>query len=287
LGIRPLDEPALEDAAWLDARRRGTILHDTFERFLRDHVDIIPSEAAEERLEHILRERLEAAAKALAPPSAFVEASTLRRLRADAQVFLQAERARGGNGVPHRFEFGFGMPSHRQRDGDADKRAEISLESGDALFLRGKVDRIDQHPDGSLSIWDYKTGSAKGYDEADPLKDGKNMQWALYSYAVEELLDATVREAGYFFTSTKEMGRRIAFRPRAYRTDVHAIIEQLAALTRSGTFPMVEKPHKQDGWKYRGFERLHPDLKARGKELGDKATWNASERPLPAHLADD
>jgi hypothetical protein len=113
------------------------------------------------------------------------------------------------------------------------------------------------------------------------------MQWALYSYAVEQLLGATVREAGYFFTSTKEMGRRIASRPRAYRADVHAIIEQLAALTRSGTFPMVEKPDKQDGWEYGGFQRLHPDLKSRGKQLGDKTTWNASERPLPAHLADD
>jgi len=287
LGIQPLDEPALEDEAWLDVRRRGTILHDTFERFLRDHADLVHTEAAEERLDQILRERLEAAAKALAPPSAFVEASTLRRLRADAGVFLQAERARDGDAVPHRLEFGFGMPPYRQRDGDVDTYAEISPQNGNALFLRGKVDRIDRHPDGTLSIWDYKTGSAKDYDEADPLKDGKNMQWALYSYAVEQLLDATVREAGYFFTSTKEMGRRIASRPRAYQADVHAIIEQLAALTRSGTFPMVEKPDKQDGWEYGGFQRLHPDLKARGKQLGDKTTWNASERPLPAHLADD
>jgi RecB family exonuclease len=287
LGIRPLDEPALEDEAWLDARRRGTILHDTFERFLRDHDDLVHTEAAEKRLEHILRERLEEATKTLAPPSAFVEASTLRRLRADAGVFLQAERARDGDAVPCRFEFGFGMPSYRQREGDANQHAEISLENGKALFLRGKVDRIDRHPDGTLSIWDYKTGSAKGYDETDPLKHGENMQWALYSYAVEELLGATVREAGYFFTSTQEMGRRIASWPRAYRADVEAIIEQLAALTQSGTFPMVKKPDEQKGWKYWGFERLHPDLKVRGNQLGDKAAWDASERPLPAHLADD
>jgi hypothetical protein len=244
-------------------------------------------EAAGEQLGRILRDRLKEAAQALAPPSAFVEASTLRRLRADAEVFLRAERARNGGGKPHRLEYGFGMPPYRQRDSDANTHAEIPLKNGNALFLRGKVDRIDQHPDGTLSIWDYKTGSAKDYDEADPLKDGKNMQWALYSYAVEELLDATVRRAGYFFTSTKEMGRRIASRPGAHRADVHAIIEQLAALTRSGTFPMVTRPHKQNRWKYRGFERLYPDLEARGNQLGQKAIWDASERPLPAHLAGD
>ena len=284
LGIRPLDEPALEDEAWLGAGRRGTILHDTFERFMRDHADLLHTEAAEERLEQILRDRLDEAARALAPPSAFVEASTLRQLRADAHVFLQAERANEGDGTPHRFEFSFGMSSYRQRDGDVSERAEIALGGGEALYLRGKVDRIDRHPDGTLSIWDYKTGRAKDFNEANPLQGGKKMQWALYSYAVEELLGATVREAGYFFTSTKEMGRRLAFRPRARREKAHQILEQLSSLTKSGTFPMIEKPHKQNNWKYRGFERLYPDLKARSDELGDKETWDASQRPLPAHL---
>lgn len=287
LQIQPLDEPALDDLAWLDALRRGRILHDTFDRFMRAQADGLQADAAEDRLDAVLRDRLEEAAQQLAPPNAFIKQTTLRRLRADAHVFLQAERAEDTDATPHRFEFGFGLPPSRQRDGDAGERAAIDVGGGAPLFLRGRIDRIDRHPEGALSIWDYKTGRATSFSAADPLQQGKTMQWALYGGAMESLLGATVKQAGYFFTSTKEMGRRIAAPPHRYRGELNAIIRRLSALARSGTFPMVSDLHEHNGWAYSAFARLHPDLKERARTLREKTTWDESERPLPAHLLDE
>ena len=279
LGAEPLDEPALEEAGWLDPLRRGSILHDTFETFVR-RLDGAPADSDEETLRATLQARIDEEVEALPPPTTFVEAAARRELWADALVFLRAEANSRRGGTPHALEYGFGLPPGRGAAG-APGPARLSFEAGPTLRLRGQIDRIDRHPDGTYSIWDYKTGSTSSFSGRDILQSGQVLQWALYSYAFEALEGAEVREAGYFFTSAREMGRRIASegQPAHYRSAIGEALARLAALVRSGTF--APNP-KHAMWRYAGFERCIPDLTARQQAIRAKA-WPGG-RPAPIHL---
>jgi DNA helicase-2/ATP-dependent DNA helicase PcrA len=56
------------------------------------------------------------------------------------------------------------------------------LDIGD-IKLKGKIDRIDQHPDGEIEIIDYKTGKEKSQKEVDD-----DVQMTIYTMAAKEAL---------------------------------------------------------------------------------------------------
>jgi len=62
----------------------------------------------------------------------------------------------------------------------------LSEKDGDYKFI-GIIDRIDKNPDGSYSIYDYKTGSAKPINKVAPNEDYENYynQLGLYKYFYE------------------------------------------------------------------------------------------------------
>lgn len=276
LGVEPLDEPALDDEPWLNALRRGSILHDTFEAFLRQ-LDEPPRPSHEALLTGTLDARIEEEASRVAPPSEGVKEAARRQLLADAQVFLRSEVERGGTHTPLHHEVGFGYGAYRRHEGDF---GELSLSvDGRTLPLRGRIDRVDRRPDGTLAVWDYKTGRRSSFDEGDPLKDGAQLQWALYAYALEALTGETVTASGYYFPTTKEMGTRLAFTPAEHRAAVTRHLRHLARLAASGTFPMHPKARYRNAWMYRGYDRLFPDLAARSRQLQGKTL--PDDRPVP------
>jgi RecB family exonuclease len=276
LGVEPLDEPALDDEPWLNALRRGSILHDTFEAFLRQ-LDEPPRPSHEALLTGTLDTRIEEEASRVAPPSEGVKEAARRQLLADAQVFLRSEVERGGTHTPLHHEVGFGYGAYRRHEGDF---GELSLSvDGRTLPLRGRIDRVDRRPDGTLAVWDYKTGRRSSFDEGDPLKDGAQLQWALYAYALEALTGETVTASGYYFPTTKEMGTRLAFDPAEHRAAVTRHLQRLARLAASGTFPMHPKARYRNAWMYRGYDRLFPDLAARSRQLQGKTL--PDDRPVP------
>jgi len=280
LGIEPLDEPALEDEPWLTPLRRGSILHETFEHFMRGLDGRRPSPQDADTLRALLDERIDEATARVAPRSQVEEEAARRQLRRDAMVFLRAEIDHTRAYDPEGFEVGFGMGPRRRQPQD---EGRVSLTIGPRqLPLRGRIDRIDRSPSGGLAIWDYKTGRASSYEEDDPLQEGAHLQWALYAYALQSLRGESVDESGYFFPTAAEMGTRLSFRPAAYRDEVEGLIERLGALARSGSFPMT--PHLPDAtaWRYRGYERLVHDLRTRARVLKDKAY--PDDRPAPPFL---
>jgi RecB family exonuclease len=279
LGAKPPEEPALDEEPWLNNRRRGSILHDTFEAFMKE-IDRVPQEEDEERLIEILSGRIDRETRRIAPGSEFVEQSARQTLQADARLFLAAEveRESGGEPCAHEFGFGYGPWHPRYEETDAETGV-MNLQDGQSLQARGRIDRIDQHSDGSYSIWDYKTGSTSRFDVGDPLQNGETLQWALYAAVYEELKGEEVREAGYFFTSTREMGHRLGFRPAAYRSDLENILQQLSSLARSGSFPMRPKAGDTKLWKWDDFSAVEPDLDARTDELGEKEYPSGRPRP--------
>lgn len=68
--------------------------------------------------------------------------------------------------------------------------------------VKGAVDRVDQLPDGTLEIIDYKTGAAKSEDKID--KD----QLYIYQLALSEVLDGHPSKLTYYYV---EDGSRVSF----------------------------------------------------------------------------
>ncbi len=279
LGVEPLDEPALDDEPWLNALRRGSLLHATFEAFMTtlEERGERPGPEHEPLLEEVLTQELEAETEKVAPPSAVVEEAAHRQLLEDALVFLRSEADHCQTHAPLYHEIGFGYGPYRR---DQDDFGEVTLTvDGHTVPLRGRIDRVDRRPDGTLAVWDYKTGSTSSYDEGAPLKDGAQLQWALYAYALEELEGEDVRRSGYYFPTVTEMGTRLAFDPAHHRTTVERCLAQLARLAASGSFPMHRKARYRNAWQYRGYDRIFRDLAARSRALGQKTY--PDDRPAP------
>ncbi len=280
LGVEPLDEPALDDDPWLNALRRGSILHATFEAFMQALGDREERAQPEHEtlLKNILKAKIEEEASQVAPPNEVVREAAHRQLWADVLVFLRSEIEYGDVHSPIQHEVGFGYGPYRRREGDL---GDVTLPvDGHTMALRGRIDRVDRRPDGTLAVWDYKTGSLSSFDEEDPLHEGAQLQWALYAYALEALQGDTVRESGYYFPTTKEMGARLAFDPAQYRRTVSRHLQRLARLAATGSFPMHPKARYRNAWKYRGYDRLFRDLAARSRQL--KAKSMPEDRPVPA-----
>jgi ATP-dependent helicase/DNAse subunit B len=278
LDVTPLDEPALDDVAWLDAMQRGAVLHDTFRRFMGD-LQRRPTPDDRPTLRHHFDAVIEEQRTRHPPPTEVVYATTRRTLWTDALLFLRVEAARTDDAEPYAFELGFGYPAHRREPSDHDTAP--TLQFGDLSFaLRGRVDRVDQGPDGALALWDYKTGSSRDYDEGDLLGEGKHLQWALYAYALEALEDTDVSTAGYFFTSTDELGKRVSADPASVRTAVGRRLQQIADGTAAGAFPVTDA----DDLRY-DFARLFHDYNQRQKQLRRKS-W-PDNRPAPPPLRDE
>ena len=279
LGVRSLDEPAINDDPWFNPLRKGTLLHSIYETFMRELEGAVPSPEHEELLENIVTAVLEKEVEESAAPSEVVKQSALRELTRNAMLFLRAEMEHGEDYAPDDFEWGFGFPPHRREDQDHDTPARLTVDDR-SLQLRGRIDRVDRNREtGNLVAWDYKTGGTSSYDESDPLQDGKTLQWALYAYALEALKGETVEASGYFFATAAEVGRRMTASPDAHRTAVNRLLSRLGALAASGTFPVA--PHLLDvtDWKWNGYDRIVKDLRERRRELKDKAY--PEDRPEP------
>jgi hypothetical protein len=147
--------PPLEEspAADLDPLRYGVLFHHIAERFYRAHGEAFGARRGtladwQARAAAIGDEALTELAEEVALAGAAVRAQLGARLRRDLCAFLEHDWA---GGVPRRFiaveePFGFDAP--------------VTIQvGGRALYLRGKMDRLDVE-DGRLLVRDLKTGRA-------------------------------------------------------------------------------------------------------------------------------
>ena len=244
LQIAPLDEPEDDPSVWLQPLHVGGLLHDLFCSFMR-RLRNLGEDPEEEKhtdlMADMLRDEVEQLRESFPPPNDAAYRADLQRLGRAAQLFLaseadQSERERLGFEV----SFGFG-----EKGGlNSPDPVVLPFAGGQSILLRGRIDRVDRTHDG-LEIWDYKTGSAAAYDENDLLKDLDHLQWALYSYALEEILrlqgrPEQVGRSGYFFTSEREHGRRIADRPPGREALARALSPSIE-LARNGAFLHLQR----------------------------------------------
>jgi len=285
LRAEPREEPALEEEEWLNPRRKGSILHRTFDRFMSGREERL-GEEDRSKLMRVLKETAEEEAKRVYPGTEATFEEALRELETCAHLFFRSELRRSGQITPLRHEWEFGYGGERQ-DGDGDVFS-LRLDDG-SLPVRGKIDRIDQKKDGTLAVWDYKTGSQSSFSREDPLKNGQKIQWALYALVLEQDQDEEVTESGYFFTSEKEMGARLAFEvDETTKSEVNEIVSHLASLARTGTFPIALDAHRNSPWRWGDWDHLFRDLKDRVDSLEGSYSEELTpeERPRPHFLKD-
>jgi ATP-dependent helicase/nuclease subunit B len=144
LKLHKLDDLAGEPGAAL----KGTLVHDALMRFSQAHPDKLPNDIAAELMSHasVLFKEFGDHAR--------IEAFWRGQLAVFAHWFAATERGR--------------------REGVANILAEVPgeliLESAEDFTLSAEADRIDKREDGTLAIYDYKTGTVPTPANVDGIK---------------------------------------------------------------------------------------------------------------------
>jgi RecB family exonuclease len=237
LGVRVKDAAEFDRSRWLDARRRGSLLHEIFNLYLiemrdrRKHAhEPLPHD--EERLQAIAEEAIRRFAEEVPAPSAHIFEKEADGIRRDVRMFAQSERQR--TSVPVFTE----LPLHE--DGEP-----FRLELGEELTLpiRGFVDRVDEIAPHKYKIYDYKTGNPRRYQPNETFAAGTQLQLPLYGAAVEQWMrrtgydpEARVVASAYYFPTERGMGEEVA-RPQDRREDMAALLRTMLEAMAQGLYP--------------------------------------------------
>lgn len=246
LHIRPPEELDYDPGRWLDAMGRGALLHQLFCNFMRR---VTAAGETANRIKHkdiitcMADELVEGYKKLVPVPGEVILKRELADIYRCCELFLTGEEA-GEEGVPAFFEVPFGMGKEAVKEAGCGlaEPVEIKLADGTAFLLRGRIDRIDRMGDAVYSVWDYKTGSVKDYDNQGYLFRGRQVQHALYAIAAEEIIRQSlpgespqVSISGYYFPTEKGEGRRVR-RPQAKQAKLTKALNNLFDLLAAGAF---------------------------------------------------
>jgi CRISPR/Cas system-associated exonuclease Cas4 (RecB family) len=123
-------------------------------------------------------------------------------------------------------------------------------------------------PDGSFVVTDYKTGKIDGYSPKELKSLSQKLQWALYSLAVQKIMDAPVQSFEYFFPSARGGGVVRSVGPLS-EMELRPVIERLVETYNSGYFIQAAN---DSACSYCDFKRVCGDLKERKEEVKQKFT---------------
>lgn len=235
LSLYPSQDPEYDEERWLDALQRGSLLHEVFETFTRDYHgrqdELAQGEAAR------LMNDIAAAAVArwrddVPPPAETVFEAERAEIHRAAASFLHMERERWADDDRGRwlaFELAFGRGA---------QAGSFTLPDGRTLLTLGFADRVDEMPDGTLRVIDYKTGKASYYAKSPKtgaFNGGRHLQPALYRAAVEALTGKKVSSFEYRFP-TERGGNEIVAYTSEEMAGVRDIVGSLVAHVHAGEF---------------------------------------------------
>ncbi|MBS4021350.1 MAG: PD-(D/E)XK nuclease family protein [Dethiobacter sp.] len=248
LRVEPPEETDYDPGAWLDPLMRGSLLHEVYCLYLREAYphDGTPKPDAE-RLRALAAEMIDKAADEIPPPSGLIFEQEKEELLRGLEVFLRVEEQASGTPAWFEVPFGFGEEESKAAGLGLPGPVILTLPGGGEVRIRGRIDRIDfgSRPH-RYHVWDFKTGSAYGFDERGYLRQGRQVQHALYSYAAETILRETgkdplalVESAGYIFPTEKGEGQRIS-RAQSNRSLALAALEKSLDLLAAGLFCVTD-----------------------------------------------
>jgi ATP-dependent helicase/DNAse subunit B len=190
LKLDPRGEAALDLKA-LDA---GRLLHEVLRRFFERHrlerLTSLDREALREDLQLVADKVFDEHERAVPPlnPQVWRIDREIRKILLDQVLIYELSLQENANGAkamrPTYFELGFGM---KDDDGDPSstrKYLERTNPEGETVLLRGRIDRVDMAPDGTVIAYDYKL--SKGASVTD-MREGRDLQIGIYLTALEQL----------------------------------------------------------------------------------------------------
>ena len=261
LGIEPLAGREPDRTRWLEPMDEGSLLHEVFRQFLEEVTASgkKPEASHLPRLLELANERMEAWKERIPPKNELALGQTQTNVLFACRTFLRLEEEHCRGVTPRYYEVPFGRPRELSRTRCEIASAEpvaIDAGGGRSFLLRGSIDRVDEAPDGTYHVWDYKTGAAGKIREGVGLRGGRQIQPALYALALEALLAAAGRPArvsrsGYFFPGRRGEGQRLEV--PLDREETRATLAALFDLVAAGYFPHAVA---QGDCKYCGFEEV-------------------------------
>lgn len=210
LGIEERAE--LRDDLQIAPVDKGSLIHDILDRFFKSR-ESQPDPGAtwsgtdRAELMEIADDELDEAQRRGVTGRALLWERDRRRMLADLERFLEEDGQHKKDLQVRQVgsEVSFGP-----RMEDSRGLVALTLENGDVLQLRGKIDRVDQSDDGQLLVViDYKSGSEfpKQKDlEHDPVIRGRVLQLPVYAEALRQLNDPgdhVVVQSGYWFITER------------------------------------------------------------------------------------
>lgn len=230
LRVSPPEDPILDPDAWLDAARRGSLLHAVYERTLtlarQREIDYAAAAFAALALE-CLEAEADRELKHSPAPSQAVHDQERADLRVEVLTWVEMIRRDPPEWIAAELRFGPGQ-----------REAAVQLPAG-LLRLRGAIDRVDRLPHGALRIVDYKTGGSSRYRPRQPFAGGRRIQHLLYTLAAEQILEEEVERMEYHFPTRKGEMRVLRF-GRDSLARGWQVLQSLLEIAASGYFVTTE-----------------------------------------------
>lgn len=245
LQLYPPDELEIDPDRWIDAAQFGSLMHDVFRRFMEElsSAGRRPQfERDHHRLAKILHEAVQQWRTDVPPPNENAFRMQYWQLIRTSRYFLQAEEEFCQTSQPRFFEVALGLES-AAGGGPLDEKEpmNVTLSNGRSIRTRGQIDRVDETDADRYAVWDYKIGSAYGYDRVDPFRQGRRVQSVLYLRMIETALrrklgpKAMVERFGYFFPGIRAHGLRVDWDADTLSSGL-GILERICTSIEKGAF---------------------------------------------------
>ncbi len=275
LRLEAPDEDDPDPDEWLDPLSRGSLLHDIYSTFLRTlrGEGRRAGSADWSLLWDIANRHVEEYRGRIPQLSEAVFKAEMEQMERDLRLFLKLEAEREGETVAVEVPFGFGEPDPEEPLSRSDP-VLIQIGGGQQIRVRGRIDRIDRHSDGSYEVIDYKTGSLYRPRFRNEFNGGTLLQHAIYAEAARKILGpaANITQSSYYFCTEKGSGQWVR---KPGHLDAKPVLTAIAEAMAAGAFL---RGTNGSGCRFCDFQRACPDA-----ELA--ATPDKSEDPSPGVAA--
>ena len=225
-----------EERMRLDALERGSAFHDTAEKFLRERrkdgrLPVRDDEDERRLLLALADESLDGLIATSPPRFTVLWEKERARFHEAMLAWLAREARQAARSTPLHFEVSFG-PARQRAFGEPHSEEPLAVDLGDGRTLRvsGKIDRIDERPDGTLVLRDYKTGKAPP-EPGFLFRGGQQLQMSFYLLAAERIFPGrTVTDA---FLDYVDGGRQVtldtaALKGEKFRELLRGLVDAIA-----------------------------------------------------------
>lgn len=128
----------------------------------------------------------------------------------------------------------------------------------DDITFKGFIDRIDKNEDGTYTIYDYKTGSAKTATMISP--DGEHSDYyhqiGLYKYLYEQTTGRKVRETGFIFPEDYEKNLTVEFTEDEIKAIIQTYLDAVKSIKNYDFAPIENRKKEKDTCKYCAYKEF-------------------------------